>query len=274
MAAQYQFQTNSGLKTGEIDLNSLPLDNLQRQILQEFLSRRRSGEPLQYILGNTEFMGLTFKVNPCVFIPRPETEVLVETAIRQLSAISYQLSAINILDLGTGSGCIAISLAKLLSNFEVFITATDISQEALYLARDNARCNNVEHKISFLKSNLFESLPKAARYMICACNPPYIPGNDINNLPREVKAEPRIALDGGEDGLGLYREIVKECPQYLKENGYLIMEMGFGQSPQIKNIFKNSKEFEVTEIIKDYNGIDRVVVAQLKIFKGDNRNYG
>lgn len=255
-------------------------------LISRVLERRITGEPIQYILGKTEFMGLEFRVNPAVFIPRPETEILVETAIKIVHSSPAKLSMMqagsrpildarrekfmvhSILDLCTGSGCIAISLAKLLSN--VSITATDISQGALDIANENAKINRVADRIRFIKSNLFESLPICdtclpagkVRYAICVCNPPYISTSEIDNLQSEIQYEPRIALDGGKDGLEFYRKIISLSPYYLKREGLLIMEMGSKQAEAIRNVFKISGKFEIIEVVKDYNNIDRVVVAR------------
>jgi release factor glutamine methyltransferase len=232
--------------------------------LAEALRRRSRHEPVQYILGKTEFMGWEFRLIPDVFIPRPETEVLVETAISLTQEVrSWKLEAGSwrVLDIGTGSGCIAISLAKFLGNFN--ITATDISQQALNIAKENARIQNVENRITFIRSNLFESLPTCdMRYAICVCNPPYIPTAEIDSLEPELGFEPRIALDGGRDGLDFYRRIIYQAPVYLAPGGFLILEMGFNQCPAIKELFKSVKKLEIIEVIKDYNNIDRVIVAR------------
>jgi release factor glutamine methyltransferase len=228
-------------------------------LISSVLKRRIRSEPIQYILGKTEFMGLKFKVAPCVFIPRPETEVLVETTIDLVHSSEFIVQSI--LDLGTGSGCIAVSLANFLD--DVNITATDISQDVLDIANENARINSVTDKIRFIKSNLFESLAICdMRYAICVCNPPYIPTAEIDNLQPEVQYEPRLALDGGKDGLEFYRKIISLSPCYLKKDGLLIMEMGFNQAGAIRNIFKISGKFKILEVVKDYNNIDRVVVAR------------
>ncbi len=247
----------------ELYLDNIELDNQKKNVLDNALLKRSRGEPLQYILGKTEFFGLSIRVNPGVFIPRPETEILVETVIKQMSDLRSQISDINILDIGTGSGCIAISLAKFLSN--VSITATDISLKALEMARDNARENNVADKIKFIHSDLFTRYEvRGTKYEIIVSNPPYIATEDINALPIEVQHEPEIALDGGRDGLLFYGKIIKDAPRYLKAEGYLIMEIGFGKSSDIRKMFKNSKRLEIIDMVKDYNNIDRVIVARLK----------
>ncbi len=235
------------------------LNSEQSQFLSKVLKRRAQGEPLQYILGKTEFMGLEFRVNPAVLIPRQETEILVEAALNIVSRLAGDpASRLRILDLGAGSGCIAISLAKLLSSAQV--DAVDISEEALAVACDNARRNNVQ--IGFFRGNLFSGYnltPKT--YHLIVSNPPYISSADIDQLQPEIKFEPRLALDGGNDGLDYYRSIVEQSPAYLADEGYLIMEMGYGQSPAIKNILQKSGKFEIIEVVKDYSDIERVLVA-------------
>ena len=223
------------------------------------LLRRISGEPLQYILGKAEFMGLEFKVAPDVFIPRPETELSVEKAVELMSSVKCQVPSVNILDLGTGSGCIAVSLAKFLPESD--ITATDISNKALEVAKENAALNNVS--INFVQSDLFTNYQlRATSYELIVCNPPYIPCEEIARLQPEIQHEPRIALDGGKDGLDFYRRIIRESWAHLKKGGLLIMEMGFAQAEAVKNIFKGSNNFQIIDIIRDYNDIDRVIVAR------------
>ena len=204
-------------------------------LISSVLKRRISGEPIQYILGKTEFMGLKFKVTPCVFIPRPETEVLVETAMRIVRQFaSSPVRQLEILDIGTGSGCIAISLSKFLPN--AIIDATDISAEALKIAQENADLNKVN--INFIQSNLFNTYNlQPNTYDLIISNPPYITATEIDNLQPEIQYEPPIALDGGKDGLEFYRKIISLSPYYLKKDGLLIMEMGFNQAGAIRNIF-------------------------------------
>lgn len=224
-------------------------------LISSVLARRIKGEPIQYILGKTEFMGLEIRVNQDVLIPRPETEILVEAVLRR---IEKQKSP-EILDLGAGSGCIAIALKKNLADSKV--DASDISDKALAVARDNAKFNNVN--INFLKCDLFPSfqLP-APSYDIIVSNPPYVAEGEINALQPELRFEPRFALSGGADGLDFYRRIIAGAPVCLKNKGLLIMEIGLGQRPGIEKIFLDSGKFELVEVIKDYSNIDRVVVAK------------
>ena len=227
-------------------------------LISSILKRRISGEPIQYILGKAEFMGLEFKVGPGVFIPRPETEILVETAIKQVTrSPGHQVTSLDILDMGTGSGCIAISLAKLLPY--AAITATDISDKALAAAMENADLNGA--KVNFVQGDLFCGFSPGS-YDLVVSNPPYIPSPEIQNLQPEIRHDPIIALDGGSDGLDFYRRMITDAPQYLKENSCLIMEMGFNQKGSIKDIFQKNKNFKVIDIVQDYNNIDRIIIAK------------
>ncbi len=238
------------------------LDKDKSSFVSNVLERRIKGEPIQYILGRTEFMGLEFKVTPDVFIPRPETEVLVETAIKIVQ--SSEFGARSILDIGTGSGCIAVSLAKFIKNAEV--TAIDISNAALEIAKQNALLNNVA--INFLQSDLFANHePRTMNHELIISNPPYVLTAEIQTLQPEVQCEPFIALDGGEDGLNFYRRIIDKMHSYLEKGGFLIMEMGFNQKDAIKNILQNSGYFEIIESIKDYNNIDRVIIAKKRLVR-------
>ena len=225
------------------------LTSNQAMLISSSLERRIKGEPLQYILGKTEFMGLEFRVNSQVLIPRPETEILVEAAIKYAKGKK-------ILDLGTGSGCIAVSVAK--KSSAVDVTAVDISKDALDIAEDNAKLNGV--KVRFLEADFFKGL--FTKYDLIISNPPYIPFDEIKSLQPELKYEPFVALDGGRDGLESYKKIIKEAPDYLEDNGILMMEMGFNQRKYIEVIFSGVKCFDIIEIIKDYNNIDRVIVAK------------
>jgi len=249
------------LKCSRTDLylnKDLILDRRKSWAILAALKRRLRGEPVQYILGNTEFMGLEFKVNPDVFIPRPETEILVETVLRLTRSLGPRVK-IPILDLGTGSGCIAIALAKFLPDAK--ITAIDISDKALGVARQNARLNKV--RVKFLKKDLTRSWELEGQdYDLIVSNPPYVSSAKIGGLQPEIRHEPRIALDAGPDGLDFYRIIVRQADLYLKEGGFLIMEMGFGQRQDLENILQEPGNFEIKEVIKDYNYIDRVIVAQ------------
>lgn len=239
------------------------LDKEKSVLISKVLKRRISAEPIQYILGKTEFMGLEFKVSPDVLIPRPETEILVETAIcvaRQYAGTPAR--GLNILDLGTGSGCIAISLAKLIPDAK--ISASDISQDALKISGLNAKLNNVN--INFLQGDLFNAYGlKLKTFDLIVSNPPYIASSEIKKLQPEVQREPLIALDAGKDGLDFYKRIIRQARKYLSNEGFLIFEIGINQKYAVKKILQNSRYFEIIEVIKDYNKIDRVIVARVKV---------
>jgi len=229
----------------------------ESDLFRELVRLRHSDEPLQYILGTQSFMGLDFLVNKNVLIPRSDTEVLVEETLNLAQKIAGPL---RILDLCTGSGAIAVSLAKYLPNAEV--TAVDISQEALEIAQANAELHGVSRQVKFLQGDLFQPVG-AETFQIIASNPPYITTAEMEELPDDVKKEPALALWGGEDGLDFYRRIVGESGQYLTASGWLVVEIGWQQGEQVKKLFEING-FTRCEIIKDWAGHDRVV----KGFKG------
>ena len=225
--------------------------------IEELIKKRKEGIPLQYLVGNQEFMGMNFIVTENVLIPRQDTEILVEEIISRFK----EESNLKILDIGTGSGAISISLAKLLKR--PTIVSLDISKEALMVAKLNAKKNEVEEKITFIESDLFENLTTVESFDIIVSNPPYIPSKDILELQREVKDyEPMLALDGGEDGLEYYREITKKSVDYLKKDGLLAYEIGYDQGIDVLKILKN--DFHHIEIIKDLQKHDRVVLGYHK----------
>ena len=236
------------------------LNDAQAKRLSEALSSRSQGFPLQYILGEVEFFGLVFKVDQRVLIPRPETEILLETVLKSAGG------QMKILDIGTGSGCIAVSLAKFLP--EAQIDALDVSPEALSLAQENAINNSVEERIDFLQSDLFSVFKKnnvnnrLGNYDIIISNPPYVRSHDINDLQKELKYEPGMALDGGGDGLDFYRRIIAEAGNFLKKEGRLFLEIGFGQRDDIEKIVSAGNGFIIEEIIRDYSGIERVMIMR------------
>lgn len=224
--------------------NDLEIEEQKEKEFLNYVNKVEEGYPLQYITNKQEFMGLDFYVNENVLIPQPDTELLVEKAIEY----SNNLESCKILDLCTGSGAIAISLKKYVPKVSIF--ASDISSEALSVAKKNSIKNNVQ--INFIKSNMFENIKET--FDIIVSNPPYIKTNVIKNLSKDVKNEPIIALDGGEDGLYYYKIIAKNVNKYLKENGILIMEIGYDQGEEVKEIFQNSI------CIKDYENNDRVII--------------
>ena len=230
----------------------------------KLIDKRAAGVPLQYLIGKQEFMSLDFQVKSGVLIPRHDTETLVEAVLDESK--KTDLEKITILDIGTGSACIAISLAYYLKNSRVY--AIDISEDALSIARANAIACGVKDKIIFLKSNIFGALDKDKKkyskfFDIIVSNPPYISTEDINNLSVEVKDhEPLIALDGGADGLCFYRKIIQDSNIYLKPGGILAFEVGINQAEPVEKLM--FKMFDNISIIKDLSGIKRVVLGYLK----------
>ena len=219
----------------------------------ELKNARIQGTPLQYILGEQYFMGLRFLVNKDVLIPRPDTEVLVYEVLELVKNYSGK---VKILDLCTGSGCIAISLAKNVKNAEVF--ASDISEKALAVAEKNSKLNETD--VKFLKSDLFENI-EGKNFDIIVSNPPYIASCDMDSLSKEVLKEPHDALDGGADGLDFYRKISENALNYLSKNGMIAFEIGYNQAEGIFDILQKFK-YNNIRLVKDYSGNDRVVIAQ------------
>lgn len=212
---------------------------------------RMGGRPLWYILGDTEFYGYKIKVDERVLIPRPETELLAELAIKTVE------DGNKVLDLCTGSGCIAIAIRREVKDKEITVTAADISAEALELAKENAKANLAE--IKFIESDLFEKV--RGKFNLIVCNPPYIKSEDLAGLQSEVKDhEPVLALDGGKDGLDFYRRLAAEAPKHLVRGGTLLMECGAGQAQEIVKLFN---KFDYTMISRDYNDVERFVRAVL-----------
>ncbi len=232
------------------------LTKKQEREYLKYIELLRQGEPIEHITHNKEFMKLDFYVDENVLIPRQDTEVLVEEVMK----IAKKIRAKKILDLCTGSGAIAISLAKYLENVE--LTALDISGKALDIAIANAKNNHVQEKITFVESNLFQDLGQE-KYDIIVSNPPYIRKEELKNLDREVRKEPTIALDGGEDGLDFYRKIVDEAYEYLKYGGYICLEIGYDQKEEVMKIIKDKEQYTKIYCKKDLYDNDRVIVSKL-----------
>ncbi len=238
----------------------LVYDNKQLTQAQEFQYFRNIEKlikkfPLQHITHQQEFMKMTFYVDENVLIPRPDTEILVEEVIQ----IAKKINAKKILDMCTGSGAIAVSLAKYIPDSR--ITAVDISSKALNIAKKNAKSNQVENQITFVESNLFENLPKE-KYDIIVSNPPYIKNEEIKTLDKEVQKEPKLALDGGIDGLDFYRAIIKQDYEYLKFNGYLCFEIGYDQKEEVMELIKQEEKYKDTYSKKDLYGNDRIIITK------------
>ena len=220
---------------------------------KEFLVRLVDNEPVQYIINKQEFMKLNFFVDKNVLIPQPDTEILVEKIIEISKKINKNLK---ILDLCTGSGAIAISLAKNISNCEIY--ASDISKEALKIAKLNLEKNEVQ--INLIESDLFDNIHEYD-FDIIVSNPPYIKSEIIDSLEEEVKKEPVLALDGGSDGLDFYRIIAVKSKDYLNENGILALEIGYDQKNQINEILKH-EGYKKIENIRDLANNDRVIICR------------
>ena len=220
------------------------------------IKRLIMGEPLQYIIGVQEFMKLKFLVTKDVLIPQPDTEILVEEVIEILKNIPNPV----ILDLCTGSGAIAIAIAKYVQNVKIY--ASDISKKALEIAKQNATLNGVRNNIKFIESNLFDKI-KEEKFDIIVSNPPYVPTNDIKKLPIDVQNEPHLALDGGKDGLDFYRKIAKEGYKYLNRQGYICLEIGYDQKNDVKKIIDNERRYVETYCKKDLCQNDRIIVTRI-----------
>lgn len=232
--------------------------NIEKE--KEFFSkieRLKNNEPIQYILNKQEFMGINFFVNENVLIPQPDTEILVEELMNIVGKIEEKRE-IKILDLCTGSGAIGISLAKKIENVSVY--ASDISKEALKIAKKNSLDNNVQIKL--IESNIFEKISTSNKFDIITSNPPYIKTEIIETLPEEVKKEPIIALDGGQDGLDFYRKIISQASNYLNKNGYLALEIGYDQKELVEDMLKENKYKNIYSK-KDLSQNDRIVIGQI-----------
>ena len=263
----------------------LTSDEIKR--FSEAIERRGRREPPQYILGEVEFRGLLFKVNREVLIPRPETELLVEEAVRNILGTPYLIrkelsmvspESVSVLDLCTGSGCVAICIAReLKKTIPLFppllkgeigglrIYAVDISGGAIAVARENAGRHGVEDSIQFLIGDLFkavEPLKLEGKIDLIVSNPPYVSTKEMKDLQPEIREyEPLQALYGGEDGLDFYRRIIREAPRYLKQQGSLIMEIGFDQAESVRRLLEKEKVFSRIEVKRDLAGIERIIKA-------------
>ena len=227
-----------------------------------FIQRRKDREPTAMILGEWDFMGLTFRLNKSTLIPEQDTEVLVETALEELKRRGLGEAPLRILDLCTGSGCILLSLLHGLRNAGGL--GTDLSEEALEAARENAVRLGLQERAAFRQGDLWEPVGDE-RFDLIVSNPPYVPTEVIPTLEPEVRCgEPYAALDGGEDGLVFYRRIMREAAGHLKPSGIIIVESGFDEAPQIAALMQDQK-LRGIRTVKDYGGLDRVVLGALSI---------
>ncbi|MFH1904769.1 MAG: peptide chain release factor N(5)-glutamine methyltransferase [bacterium] len=229
-------------------------------IFRKLVLKRSKHVPIAYLIGHKEFMSIDFEVNKKVLIPRPETETLIEATLKKM-ALQPNREWVAI-DMGTGCGNIAVALAK---SRNVRIYASDISEDALSISKKNAKKNKVEKSIRFFCGDLFESfngLNLAEEIDFVVSNPPYVSSADFEKLSIDVKQyEPRIALDGGTDGIDFYPELVKGAEEFLKPHGFLIMEIGYGQVEEIKKLISSRDTFFAPEIVRDYGGIERVIIC-------------
>lgn len=232
-----------------------PLQQAELSRFREMIKKRVQRIPVAYILGEKEFMGMDFLVSPAVLIPRPDTEILVENVIERLK----NAGNVNIVDIGTGSGAIAVSILAKCSN--VSGVAVDISSKALAVAKENATKHNVDMRLEFIKSDVYGNLPDR-QFDAIISNPPYIPDEDIAGLEPEVKHEPHGALAGGKDGLDFYRRLIQEGIKFLKPDGFMAFEVGIDQAEDVADLGRQTGVFHHFEIIKDYGNIDRVVIMK------------
>jgi release factor glutamine methyltransferase len=232
------------------------LDDRQRQTFRQLLARRAQREPLQYITGHQEFFNLDFEVTPDVLIPRPETEIIVEAGLEVLRDQPDLLIA----DIGTGSGCIVVSLLHELRHAQA--VATDLSSNALQVAHRNARRHNVMDRLELVKANGFPTGQPSRQFSLVVSNPPYVTEDEFESLQPEVRAyEPRSALVSGEDGLFHIRMLLREARTHLRTGGYFIFEIGFGQSEAVEELV-DDEAWKLIEIRKDLQNIPRTFVLQ------------
>lgn len=229
------------------------LSDQQQLQLDSWLSRRAKGEPLQYIEGVAWFMGLEFGVDPRVLIPRPDTEVLCEAALELLDGMKNP----TVVDMCTGSGAIGVSVKRLCPKAKV--TLTDVSRDALFVARTNAM--KLGAQVEAVQGDLYAAI-EGRMFDMILCNPPYLTGQDMQELQKEVTFEPALALFGGEDGLDFYRRLADGLKDHLNPGGYVLLEVGMGQDQDVLKLVENAVDCEETQVLEDLGGIARVVIAR------------
>jgi release factor glutamine methyltransferase len=251
---------------------SHPDEFVDRAALDGFLAliaRRAAGEPTQYLTGRQEFWGLEFEVTPAVLIPRPETEHVVEIALERLGPSEIEIkmatgapsAPLKIADVGTGSGCLAVSLANELPHAE--LVATDISAEALVVAGRNAERHGVSGRIRYLQTDLLASVHEARSFDIIVSNPPYIGRNEAGQLPREVREhEPDSALFGGPTGVEIYARLVEQSRALLRRGGILVLELGYNSADHVRGLLDRQPAWVNVSVTNDLSGIPRVIAAE------------
>jgi release factor glutamine methyltransferase len=232
-----------------------PLSDRELEPLREKVRRRADGEPLQHLLGHWDFFGRTFKTDRRALIPRSETELLVEAVLKRLAI--RQSKATRLVDVGTGSGILAITFA--LEQPELEVVAADISDDALALAQENAERLGVSQRIVFRRSDLLDQIDGSFDWIVA--NLPYIPTADISGLQREVRFDPALALDGGEDGLAIVKRLIESIPGKIASNGVVALELGQGQAKTLSD-FLARQNYRDISIMKDYQGVERVLIAR------------
>jgi release factor glutamine methyltransferase len=237
-----------------------PLAPPELERFKALFRRRRKAEPMAYVLGEREFYGLSFRVDARVLVPRPDTEILVETALRRTRSRDQFGAAV---DVCTGSGCVAVAFSKQRPTWRV--CASDVSAGALQVASLNAQRLGTVFGFSFFKSDLFNQLPEGQRYSLITANPPYIPRGEIPDLQQDVRDyEPHVALDGGDDGLDLVRRIISEARPLLAPGGVLAMEIGHDQADRVHRLMQSAGYSEI-ERDRDYGGFERVISGILSV---------
>ena len=230
-----------------------------RTAFRELVKRRVDGWPVAYLTGTKEFFLLPFQVSPAVLIPRPDTETLVLETLNRMKGMSNP----HILELGTGSGCVAVALAA--NHKTCRVLAIDASPDAAELTRRNAKANRVDDRVTVLVGDLFDPVPAGSTFDAIVSNPPYISQGEYETLAADIRDhEPRMALDGGPDGLAFYRRIASKAEAYVKTGGWIVLEIGETQADAVISLFPNEKGFDVRPVVKDAGGRPRVIVAHKK----------
>lgn len=240
------------------------LENVCREQFRNYIERRAGREPVAYITGMKEFRSLTFRISSEVLIPRPETETIIDVMLQLYGTLRIKKTPLRLLEVGTGSGIIAVSLANELDS--IWISATDIASSIIAIARANAQLNRLDHKICFIVGDLFRPLTireETHQFDCILSNPPYLSDEEWNRAQPEIKKyEPEMALRAGPDGLSLYRALVPDAGRFLRKKGYLLLEIGQGQAGPLSHFIAATGIFESISTATDLSGIERVLIAQ------------